>query len=834
VAVELQSNHFVDRLLRATHLTPDAPALFAGSAVLTYAQLDERVHALAAEFDLPQRSVVVLNGERTVGFVVAYLAAQRAGHVPLLAAREHMDALAASWAAAAVAHIDGDEVDVQRLAAPATELHPQLALLLSTSGSTGSPKLVRLSHTNLSANAEAIIEYLGITAADRAITTLPMHYCYGLSVLHSHLAAGASVVIADGSVVDPCTLAAIDRHGVTSLAGVPHTFALLDRSGFDPAQHPSLRMLTQAGGKMSPECVARWAAKANAAGVDLFVMYGQTEATARMAFLPPAAIATHPGSIGRPIPGGSFALMPHPVASGSDEGELVYTGPNVMMGYAEALADLAAPATVTSLRTGDLARFDPDSGLYELTGRISRIIKPFGQRIDLDRVEAMLGERGLQALATGDDDRLVVAVVARDGAAVRSAVADIAGLPHSAVIVHPVSELPRLANGKPDHCAVRAMRVTEPVTVDTDVASVFRTVLGRDRLQPNDTFVSLGGDSLSYVECSLRLEELALDLPNDWHVRPLAELVAAQPASGMPRIDTTIVIRAVGICAIIATHMGLWRVPGGAHTLLAVIGYNFARFQLSLDGARERVTAGLRTAARVAVPTSIWIGLNMLIAGGYSLGALALVNGYTGSSFRTDGRWRYWFFESFVQLIVIATVLMAIPAVARLERRTPYAFALALLAPLLLLRFEIVQFGDPYNYLYRTHTVAWCFVLGWLIFRARSTAAKVVTSLLILAVVPGFFDQWYRESFIVVALLALLWLPTLPMPRALQRPIRVIAAASMWIFLVHWQLFPVFDRPFVREFAYVLTLAAGVVVWWLVTRLHRSIRSTVSPKGIPL
>ena len=183
-------------------------------------------------------------------------------------------------------------------------LHPELALLLSTSGSTGSPKLVRLSDRNVSSNAHTIGSYLELTPDDRGITALPLHYCYGLSVLHSHLAAGASVVLTDASVVDPCFTDALQAHGVTNVAGVPHTFELLERSGRDRLNVPTLRFITQAGGRMAPDRVEQWVRRAERWGAKFYVMYGQTEATARMAYLPPEIARRRPERDRPPDPRG--------------------------------------------------------------------------------------------------------------------------------------------------------------------------------------------------------------------------------------------------------------------------------------------------------------------------------------------------------------------------------------------------------------------------------------------------------------------------------------------------------------------------------------------------
>ena len=246
--------------------------------------------------------------------------------------------------------------------------------------------------------------------------------------------------------------------------------------------------------------------------------------------------------------------------------------------------------------------------------------------------------------------------------------------------------------------------------------------------------MSLGGDSLSYIECSLRLEHLRGSLPSDWHLRTVAELEVSDGAASFRgadrvrhdgasrrfggRIDTTLALRSVAICAVVATHMHVLFFPGGAHLMLAVAGYNLSRFLLPIAGTAERVRAGVRTALRTAAPAVLWTAGGILVAGWYSAGTLLLVNNYLGPASHRNARWHFWFIEVFVHLTVLVTLLIAIPAVRRLERRFPYWFALAILVALLVLRLEWAWLDDWYNLRYRTHGIAWFFALGWLIHQS--------------------------------------------------------------------------------------------------------------------
>jgi len=287
--------------------------------------------------------------------------------------------------------------------APLLDPHPDLGLLMSTSGSTGSPKLVRLSRAAIGANACAIVDYLGLQPTDRAITTLPLAYSFGLSILNSHLACGGAVVLNSDSLMTRSFWESASTNAVTSLSGVPATYDMLRRMGVPKlrTQLPSLRMLTQAGGRLREEQVRYFATACVEHMVEFFVMYGQTEASPRISYVPPERLLEKVGSIGIPIPGGSMHVD-------SANGELVYEGPNAMMGYATVRDDLGRADEMHGvLRTGDLARVD-DDGFYFITGRAKRFLKVSGHRINLDEVEAMLSAvMGVQITCVGRDDDLV-------------------------------------------------------------------------------------------------------------------------------------------------------------------------------------------------------------------------------------------------------------------------------------------------------------------------------------------------------------------------------------------------------------------------------------------
>ncbi|MDN4171740.1 AMP-binding protein [Nocardioides sp. SOB77] len=803
----------------------DRPALVEGERVLTYAALAAEVEEVGRLLGGTRRLVLVAAGNDR-GSVVAHLGALAAGHVVLLTADRDASVaeLVATYDPDVV--VRGGRVD-ERRAGTAHDLHPDLALLLSTSGTTGSPRLVRLGVEGVQANAESIAEYLAVRDSDVAVTTLPLHYCYGLSVLHSHLLRGASVVLTSLSVVDACFWDLVRAQGVTSLSGVPHTFELLDRVGFGAGVPPSLRYLTQAGGRMAPDLVRRYAELGQRHGFDLFVMYGQTEATARMAYLPPDLVLEHPGSVGVAVPGGELRIdAPDPVTG---VGELVYAGPNVMLGYAAGPADLARPREVTELRTGDLARLD-EAGLVEVVGRVARFAKVYGLRVDLDRVDHVLADDGLVAACASDDQRLVVAVQvegparpgpgrrleARVAARVAARVGAITSLPPSGVRVVAVREIPRLPSGKPDARAVLELAAGSGAPEPQDVRGTFALVLGVERVDDEDTFTSLGADSLSYVETTVRLEELLGTLPTGWHVLSVGELEALRrrgDAAQRPRrrgrsVETGVLLRALAITAIVATHGNLVDLAGGAHLLLGLVGFNLARFHLTGTSAPERARRLVRSATRIAVPTVLWAGAVTLLAGAYPWRTALLLNGVAGPASWSEPAWHLWFVEAVVALLLGAAALVVVPGIHRVERRWPFWLPVAVAVAALATRYDLVSLrgGDE---IHRAHVLAWLVALGWAAARATTWQHRAVVSLLLVATVPGFFGDPAREAVVAAGLLALVWAPVVRLPAVVARACGTLAGASLWIYLTHWQVYPHLEDRW-PLLALLASLAVGV------------------------
>lgn len=300
-----------------------------------------------------------------------------------------------------------------------TQLHADLALLLTTSGSTGSPKFVRQSYRNIRSNTDSIVEYLELTAGERPITTLPMHYTYGLSIINSHLDVGAAILLTDKGIAQKDFWSFFKAREATSFGGVPYTYEMLDRMRFTRMDLPSLKVMTQAGGKLSlalHEKLARWCLET---GRKFYVMYGQCEATARMSYLPWTRSLEKAGTIGIAIPGGRFELLDGDgtvITQPEITGELRYHGDNVTLGYAQSAADLVlGDERGGVLDTGDMAKMDAD-GYFTIVGRQKRFLKIFGNRVNLDEAEGLLKAAfpDVDLVCGGKDDHLYLFATRED------------------------------------------------------------------------------------------------------------------------------------------------------------------------------------------------------------------------------------------------------------------------------------------------------------------------------------------------------------------------------------------------------------------------------------
>lgn len=381
---------------------------------------------------LPQRTLVFILAENKTGSLLGYVGALSSGVVPLLISSKTEITLYENlrdeysptylWAPDEMLPGLGGEITdfseagytLVKTGSQSPALYEDLALLLPTSGSTGSPKLVRHSYSNIEANAFNVLRLFGLTENERPMAVLPMHYTMGLSVISSHLLAGATLILSGRSLLEKSFWQMMREHHVTSFTGVPYSYELLSKLHFFHMDLPDLYTITQGGGKMTEELFKACADYAEQKGKRFIATYGQTECTARMAYLPAELATTKTCSIGIAEPGGQLSIIDkdgNETFDGEAEGEMVYRGENVTLGYAICADDLMKGDENNGvMHTGDLARRDAD-GCYFIIGRMKRFLKIFGLRIGLDEMELLIkSEFNMDCYCSGTDEMLNISI----------------------------------------------------------------------------------------------------------------------------------------------------------------------------------------------------------------------------------------------------------------------------------------------------------------------------------------------------------------------------------------------------------------------------------------
>ncbi len=439
----------------------------------------------------------------------------------------------------------------------------------------------------------------------------------------------------------------------------------------------------------------------------------------------------------------------------------------------------------------------------------------------------------------------------RTGGRVQQHLVSHVGLPSSAVRVHRLESLPRTGAGKVDDVALRALaRAAHPSDLDgaagrpavtpTALRDLYAVLLGRPDAGLDDSFVSLGGDSLSYVELSTRLGSTVGQLPREWPtltVTELAELAAraGEDARGgrwgrwSAPLEVGVVLRALAILIVVVTHVDLVLIPGGAHLLLAVAGYHLARFTLPTPGRRARGRRIVAAVAAVAVPSSLWIAATTLATGDYRWTTAVYLNG--ARSYRSEGGlrwtldWQFWFLEAIVWGFLAVAAFLAVPAIDRWQRRSPFAVAAAVVVATTALRYLSVGVEGEGVERYAVPSVLFVLALGWAAAEARSHAQRLAVLAAAYAGLYGYFGDRQRELIVVGTVALLLWLRPLRLPVVVARPVGLLASSSLWIYLTHWQVYPSLEAAGHPYLAIGASLAVGIVAQAGYHRLQRQVRT---------
>lgn len=448
-----------------------------------------------------------------------------------------------------------------------------------------------------------------------------------------------------------------------------------------------------------------------------------------------------------------------------------------------------------------------------MTGRKSRFVKPFGLRVDLDQVERVLAAAGIEAVCAGTDARVVIAVH-RSAKRAQALARARFGLPAASVVVRRMREFPLLPNGKPDYPAIVASGAPEDRRPDS-VRQAFVAVFGRRDIPGDATFIGLGGDSLSYVKMSIALERVLGRLPRDWPSMAVADLERRGVSrSRLPTLETTVVLRAPAIVLIVGTHMEMFTVHGGAHLLLIVAGWNFARFVLT--GPASRIA---RAALPIAVPAMAWLAYRLAVTDDVTWTNVLLINNFT-----LTGAYGYWFVEVLVHAFLVLALVFAIPAIRRAERAHGFTTALVALGAGLLLRVSLGETPSFPELHWTTLGAVWFFALGWAAQRARTAAQQVIVMALGFLLIPGMVGDPLWEAVVLGGLTLVLLQARVPVPKSAVGPIGLVASASLYIYLTHWTVYPVLLPHLPSPVVLALSVAAGTAVWWAVQHATRRLR----------
>lgn len=858
----------------------DTALITSDNKILSYLTLALLADEFSLNFPKDSQQLVLLTANNSLESIVCYLACLRSDIPVILTSDDKPEILENinRLFNPTIIYMRKDGGFVMQYCPNLTNSHEtfpvNLSVLLSTSGSTGNAKLVKLSTANINANAKSITEYLQLDASERAITSLPMYYSYGLSVINSHLSIGASLVLTDCSTIEDQFWQLFVDNNCTSFAGVPYTYELLKRCNFENRSLPSLSYLTQAGGKLPRELVVHYASLAKSRGWRFYVMYGQTEATARMSYLPPDKVLSHLDSIGIAIPQGNFDLIDEKgklISEANQSGELIYRGPNVMLGYASNKEDLFDGTILTELRTGDIAQRD-EQGLYYISGRKSRFLKIFGNRVGLDDLESSLRSLGFVTICGGTDKHLVVLTLdVGKSSEIEAILSSKFKLTSHYSSVTEVKDFPLLPSGKIDYqkltkisedkaLAWEVNKTTKPKQIwesfnlskksknNISVLDIFRKVFVGKEVTLESTFKSLGGDSLNYVQIMILLEKKVGTLPDNFQefsVKQIDELHTSTN-NHINSIETNIVLRAIAISTVLINHTNAINpiyIAGGASFLLMLAGFSFARFQaeMLLSGKVWRtIWAYLK---RIVIPYMAICIIFILLqkikfkqSPDYDL-LLMLSNLYRP---QVNAVFHLWFLQVLTQCLIILGLVFSIKKLREYFRDNLWEVSIAILSIFSIFCFAINFYWDTKYLAFRVpHIYMPLLLVGWCTYFSKTNTQKLIIFCYSLLLLSAMFKNeiWELSNYIwlVVGSTMLTFLPKIRVPSIIKPAITEIAAAAYYIYLMHYLVFhfikQITDSPQLRFFLLMLSCVFITRVFYKVRDIYRRIQASIEIKS---
>jgi len=461
-------NYKMDYFLNINRITASKVILTDDHVEFTCAELINFIELF--KLKISERSLVFLFSENTVISVSYYLACLQTKVVPLLLnvntdfeltnnlintySPNYLilpDKIAAKYDGEIIWNVSGYSVVKQN--AKKHEMYKELALLLPTSGSTGSPKLVRHSYKNIESSATSVSSFFELSNSDKAFMFLPMYYTMGLSIINSYLITGASVLLTNASMTDSKFWSSIKSPGITSITGVPYSFEIFKKMRFFNIKFPDLKILTQGGGKLNEELYNDCVNYTQKNNIKFIPTYGQTEGTARLTYLDPKFSSIKKGSIGKSIPNGVITIIDVngiEIKENNVEGEMVFKGQNVTLGYANVLEDLKLGDEFNGvLYTGDIVKRD-EGGFLFITGRKSRFLKLYGIRVSLDELEKLVANKfDIECVCLGNDTLMKVYVVNKiNNKEIIEFITNKTGLYHKSFHIISIDGIPRNQTGK--------------------------------------------------------------------------------------------------------------------------------------------------------------------------------------------------------------------------------------------------------------------------------------------------------------------------------------------------------------------------------------------------